>query len=76
MKAVLRDGVIYPQEPLPPDWTDGTELHVEKHPGGGAGPGDELERWMARVQASADRMDPEDEIILEQSVRAIRQQAR
>jgi hypothetical protein len=29
IKAVLRDGVIQPVEPLPPDWADGQELVVE-----------------------------------------------
>lgn len=28
IRAVLRDGVIQPLEPLPPDWTDGQELRV------------------------------------------------
>lgn len=29
-KAVLESGVIRPLEPLPTDWRDGQELHVEK----------------------------------------------
>ena len=32
MKAVLKNGVIYPQGPLPADWTEGTELEVAKAP--------------------------------------------
>src|SRR5437016_2245247 len=28
-KAVLKNGVIYPLEPLPPEWADGRELRVE-----------------------------------------------
>ncbi len=76
MKAVLKNGVICPQEPLPKDWHEGMELHVEKLPGNGQQPGDELDQWMERVQASADQMDPEDEIILAESIRAIRAQAR
>jgi hypothetical protein len=75
MKAVLKNGVIYPQEPLPKDWDDGTELRVEKYPDASE-QADGLDRWMARVQASADQMDPADEVILEKSVRGIREQAR
>lgn len=76
MKAVLKNGVICPQEPLPKDWREGTELHVERLPGNGQQSGDELDQWMARVQASADQMDPEDEKILAESIRAIREHAR
>ena len=28
-KAVLKNGVIFPLEPLPPEWADGRELSVE-----------------------------------------------
>jgi hypothetical protein len=28
-KAVLKNGIIYPLEPLPTDWKDGQELQVE-----------------------------------------------
>jgi hypothetical protein len=31
-RAVLRNGVIYPLEPLPPEWADGKELQVEVAP--------------------------------------------
>ncbi len=27
-RAVLKNGVIYPLEPLPPEWADGQELEV------------------------------------------------
>ena len=30
MKAILKNGVIYPKEPVPPDWSEGTELEVQK----------------------------------------------
>jgi hypothetical protein len=30
IKAVLRDGIIQPVEPLPPEWADGQELVVEQ----------------------------------------------
>jgi hypothetical protein len=30
LKAVLREGVIIPLEPLPPEWEEGTALEVAK----------------------------------------------
>ena len=30
MKAVLKNGVIYPREPIPPNWREGTELEVKE----------------------------------------------
>jgi hypothetical protein len=30
LKALLKNGVIYPLEPLPADWKDGKELRVEE----------------------------------------------
>lgn len=30
IKAILRDGIIQPLEPLPPDWAEGQELVVEE----------------------------------------------
>lgn len=75
MKAVLKNGMICPQEPLPNDWEDGTELRVEKTSNLTEKNAD-LDRWMAQVEESASDMDPEDEKILERSIREIRQQAR
>jgi hypothetical protein len=76
MKAILKNGAILPKEPLPKDWDDGTELQVEKAPSEEARSSDDLDRWMAAVQASAADMDAEDEIILENAIREIRGQAR
>lgn len=29
IRAVYRNGVIYPAEPVPPEWSDGQEVRVE-----------------------------------------------
>lgn len=29
IRAIYRDGVIYPAEPVPPDWADGVAVRVE-----------------------------------------------
>lgn len=73
IKAVVRNGVVVPCDPLPADWQDGAEVEVKKAASNGA---DDLDRWMADVQGLANDMDPEDEAILEKSIRDVRQQAR
>jgi hypothetical protein len=34
MKAILKNGLIHPKEPVPSDWSDGTELEVQKSASG------------------------------------------
>ena len=56
IRAVVRDGTIYPLEPLPEDWHDGQEVQVEPSP-----PDDpeEIERWYAELKAlSPAQYDP------------------
>jgi hypothetical protein len=73
MKAVLKNGMILPKEPLPTDWSDGTELEVEKAPGKN-GRGDELDRWFAELESACAEMDPEDDRILKDAVAEVRRQ--
>lgn len=61
---------------MPKEWDDGTELRVEKMPPEETKSSDDLDQWIRSVQACADEMDPEDEIILEKVLREIRGQAR
>jgi hypothetical protein len=59
-RAVLKIGVIYPLEPLPPEWADGQELEVaparlaEEDP-------EAIERWARELDALCADSDPEDE---------------
>jgi hypothetical protein len=71
MKAVLTNGVILPQEPVPSDWPDGTELEVEKV----FSPlkGDALDQWFAEMEAIAAEGDPEDDERLTKAIQEIRQ---
>lgn len=76
-RAVLKNGVIYPVEPLPSDWSDGTELSVEKT----APPPNETRKsrtdeWMDRVEALAAGNNPEDDERLMAAVAEIRAQDR
>jgi hypothetical protein len=76
MKAVLKNGKICPQGPVPKDWQEGMELRIERVEPEKNGASDDLDRWMADVQALADQMDPEDEVTLERTTRELRKQAR
>jgi hypothetical protein len=75
MKAVLKNGVIYPKEPVPSDWSEGTELNVEKaSPQSANGALDELDRWYAELDGACAQMDPEDHRILKAAVLEVRRQ--
>jgi hypothetical protein len=75
MRAILRNGLIHPQEPLPEDWSDGTELEVEKAaPSAHAANDDALDRWFAEVEEIASQGDPEDDKRLEIAIQEVRQQ--
>jgi hypothetical protein len=76
MKAVLKNGLIYPREPLPLDWEDGAEVDVEIVPSAAIDANGDLDRWIARVQASAEETEPDDERQLEDSIREIRRNSR
>ena len=73
-KAVLKDGVICPLEPLPPEWADGRELCVEA-----ADSDDEdqdFDAWYHELQALIAQNDPNDFVRIEQTMRAADEQAK
>ena len=47
IRAVYRDGVIYPAEPVPPEWSDGQEVRVEWGYDEPSDNPDEIDRWDA-----------------------------
>jgi hypothetical protein len=73
MKAILKNGMIHPKEPVPADWSEGTELEVEKAGCVGAGAtGDELDRWHGELEDACSQMDPEDDRILKEAILEVR----
>jgi hypothetical protein len=73
-KAVLKNGVICPLEPLPPEWADGQELRVEA-----ATEDDEdqdLDAWYHELQALVAQNDPNDCARVEEAIRAADEQAK
>ncbi len=74
MKAVVKNGVIVPRDPLPEDWTEGTEVDVERAAGepgarNGVHPTD---AWMDDVEAITAQGDPEDDLRLDAAIQEIR----
>src|SRR5207245_1891774 len=74
VKAIVKNGVIVPRDPLPEDWREGTEVEVEKAP---AQPNSDhdaptTDAWMAEVEAIASQGDPEDDRRLEAALEEIR----
>ena len=66
-RAVLKNGVIYPVEPLPPEWADGKELVVQ--------PAEEIEdteealdNWLEELNAMCADSDPADEALIQAAI--------
>jgi len=47
LKAILKNGVIHPKEPVPSDWPEGTELEVQKSTNGAV----EVEQRFRRLES-------------------------
>jgi len=59
-RAVLKNGVICPLEPLPPEWTEGQELWVEAADESEDESPEALDRWYQELEALVAQNDPED----------------
>ncbi len=74
-RAVLKNGVIYPLEPLPSEWSDGKELWVDE----AAQPDDSAEaidRWYHELEAMVAHNDPKDLERLETALREADEEAK
>jgi hypothetical protein len=74
IKAIVKNGLVVPRDPLPPDWQEGTEVEVEKSSNGAdakdaAHPTDV---WMDEVEAIAALGDPADDLRLEAAIQEVR----
>ena len=73
IKAVVRNGNIYPLEAIPSEWSEGSEVVVdvelEPRPG-------EVDRWYADVQGAAAEIDPDDDERLQDAVSDVRRRAK
>jgi hypothetical protein len=59
VRAVLKNGVIQPVEPLPLEWADGQELRVESMQEAPQVPED-LDQWYQELEAMVAQNDPTD----------------
>ena len=72
LKAVLRNGVIVPLEPLPPDWEDGASLEIDK-----AGNATfDIDAWAKSLNELCADSTTEDEDVMRQGIADHRRQAK
>jgi hypothetical protein len=75
MKALVKNGGIELQEPMPEDWMDGTELNVDKADSPTAqSDSTKLDQWFAELEAGCSKLDPADDRILKDALAEIRRQ--
>jgi len=75
IKAVVRNGMIVPCDPLPDDWQEGTEVEVDIEIRRLSAENDiqGTDAWMDNVESVASQGDPADDLRLEAAIQAIRQ---
>jgi hypothetical protein len=72
LKAVLRQGVIVPLEPLPQDWEEGAALEVAK----AHAPPADIDAWAKSMNQLCADSSPSDEETMRRAIEEHRQQAK
>lgn len=74
IKAVVKDGVVVPRDPLPDDWQEGTEVEVQRTGSNGTAENGihPTDAWMNEVEAIAAQGDPADDQRLEAAIQKLR----
>jgi hypothetical protein len=72
LKAVLRQGVIIPLEPLPPEWEEGAALEVAKSDA----PPLDIDAWAKSMDLLCADSPAEDEEAMRRAIEEHRQQAK
>jgi hypothetical protein len=75
VRAVLKNGVICPLEPLPPEWTEGWELAIQGVGSPELSP-EELNKRFQELDALCKDMDLEDERRRHEAIAKMRRQAK
>jgi hypothetical protein len=73
-KAVLRNGVICPLEPLPPEWADGRELRIE--PAFEDDEDRDLDAWYKELNALVAQNDPNELVRMERAIQFADEEAK
>ncbi len=70
IKAVVKNGVVVPRDPLPHDWREGMEVDVEKSSAAAWDSGEihSADIWMDEVERCAVLQDPADDQRLQQAI--------
>lgn len=74
IKAVLRQGVIQPIEPLPPGWEDGQELLVEEPASEDLA--QDLGQWAQEMEAAASELPTEDHDRFQEALKQIEKESK
>jgi hypothetical protein len=74
-RAVLKNGVIYPVDPLPPEWADGKELVVQPAEGV-EDTAEAIDSWLEELNAMCADSDPADEALIQASIEEQKRQSR
>jgi hypothetical protein len=72
LKAVLRDGVIVPLEPLPPEWEDGAPLEVARATAAQL----DIDAWAKSMSQLCADSPAEDEAAMRRAIDEHRRQAK
>ena len=80
-RAVVKDGLIYPLDPLPPDWTNGKEVWVDDalNPRNGKASddaNDSTEDWFEELESLCADSNAEDEAKIEAAIEEHRQRGK
>ena len=79
IRAIYKDGVLRPLDPIPQEWSDGRELNIEPAEPPWAPDAAELERideWYRELEALSADVDPEDMKILRAALDEADEQAK
>lgn len=69
IRAVLRNGLIFPLDPLPSHWKDGQKLRVKALRARTEESPEEIDRQFQALEAAAQAIDPKDCEIVEAALR-------
>lgn len=68
IKAIVKNGLIVPIDPLPADWNEGTAVQAEKQPDEAPCEIHPADAWMDEVERYAAMQDPDDDLRLQNAI--------
>ncbi len=61
IRAIVKNGMIQPLEPLPPEWSEGREMLVQEANGSVGSTSDQLDEWYRDLETLCAAADPVDD---------------